>query len=160
MTTNPYSPPESTNALATKVRGAVRIVGGPLLVTLVGLVAGYAISFAYVGQNAGARIFLVPAGCMFFASAACVMLIRGTPLTFGLQTTLVLLCSVACWLLFFPVCLASGLLAVGVGFSYQYGPDDTGLLLACLFASSTALNLVFWLLLVILRRRRPSEKTE
>lgn len=158
MTENPYQPVETREPVAARVRRRVWVMGGPFTVTLVGLLAGYLIGWAF-DERVGPRLgilgpILIPAACMLFASAACVRLIRGISLPIGLQATLVVGCTFACWLLFFPACIAGGLGAMAVGFEgRQYGPNRPGVFLACLFGSSTALNLVFWLLLVILRRR-------
>ena len=139
MSENPYDPPsvaETDSGLRRTSK--VSLPGRYLTTTVIGIVTGLAIGATLLLLNP----FLIPGLFMFAACTFCVFLLRGLEMSLTGQAGLVAAMTVASYLLFIPICTASGFAATAVGFQEEYGPNELGLQLASLFSSVLVLNLV------------------
>ncbi|WP_372721871.1 hypothetical protein [Novipirellula sp.] len=132
---NPYQPPVETDAAAAPTvlpqDGPVRFAGGMTAVAAVGAIGGIllmivAFSGVAIGNYPGMMILLL--GVLGFASLwVVVSLLRGVTVTMPWKWVLPLLLTPIVFVLFFPVCTASGLLTMMTIGNAGYGPSMVGL---------------------------------
>lgn len=153
MTENPYRPSGKSKSEETSDLGkrSVRL-GRFFCITLLAAGAGLVIAQAITIRSA-LVVWGAPLLCIFVACSICTYLLRGPTISKAKQLGIVLLTTLASYLLFVPICVAGAIAAVGMGARRDmYSPNLLGLNLASIFAAALALNVTFFFALRILNR--------
>tara|TARA_R110002073_G_scaffold20123_4_gene72562 strand:- start:8234 stop:8761 length:528 start_codon:yes stop_codon:yes gene_type:complete len=144
---NPYQPPgetdEAAEPLTLPAEGPVRFVGGMSSVVAVGVIGGIllmviAFGGVAVGNSLGMMILLL--SVLGFASLWIVVsLLRGVTVTMPWKWVLPLLLTPIVFVLFVPVCTASGFVAMMTIGNAGYAPSIVGLSIAVIGSFTLAI---------------------
>ncbi len=132
---NPYQPPveadEAAEPTVLPQDGPVRFAGGMTAVAAVGAIGGIllmVVGFGGVAMGNYPSMMILMFSVLGFASLwVVVALLRGVTVTMPWKWVLPLLLTPIVWVLFVPVCTASGLLAMMTLGNAGYGPSMVGL---------------------------------
>ncbi len=154
MTENPFQPTDSISlAPPEATEGKTRLPGGIVTITVLAVGTGIVIATAINFMQNEVALFVVPLFCMTAVSTLCVFLTRGFSVSVASKVGIIFASTLASYVMFFPICIGSGLVAMMAGFEEGYFPDELGLGAASVFAATLSLNLVIGVYLMIAGRK-------
>lgn len=168
MTENPYKSPDESKseAISGRNRRSGRFFFTTLLAAGAGLVIAQAMNWAIAPTSVvvyfGAPhdyvrlvvYFGAPVVSIFVACSICTYSLRCAAISKTKQLGIVLLTTLASYLLFVPICIAGGIAAIDLGATVgKFTPSFLGIRLASMFGAALAMNITFFFAFRILNRR-------